>query len=65
MLARMTEPMPLAGVDLDALAARTERFPVPTCTRSANRRPWSRSPGAGTPGCRRCWPPTSKLPSLI
>jgi transitional endoplasmic reticulum ATPase len=26
MLARMTEPMPLAGVDLDALAARTEGF---------------------------------------
>ena len=26
MLARMTEPMPLVGVDLDALAARTEGF---------------------------------------
>jgi SpoVK/Ycf46/Vps4 family AAA+-type ATPase len=26
MLAGMTEPMPLAGVDLDALAARSEGF---------------------------------------
>jgi SpoVK/Ycf46/Vps4 family AAA+-type ATPase len=26
MLGRMTEPMPLAGVDLDTLAARTDGF---------------------------------------